>query len=167
MSTSQETTQETTQETYIYSSSTPTGLKDIAKYTGNDDDITSLPIAYQCDYAFYLLSNPDPNSKQQMNEGASAIRDMSNPMNLLNMLRTPKKFGTLLTAIVFMFALITIISFAALFAYYSSTGDKVRKLILITGAPILLGIFIVIIILNLFYGRISTEVMRAYAMITQ
>ena len=102
-----------------------------------------------------------------MNEGASAIRDMSNPMNLLNMLRTPKKFGTLLTAIVFMFALITIISFAALFAYYSSTGDKVRKLILITGAPILLGIFIVIIILNLFYGRISTEVMRAYAMITQ
>ena len=140
-------------------------LTNIAKYTGLDNEITSLPQNQQVDYAYYILGYPDPNANQQMNQGIQALNDTKNPINLLYMLQHPKKFGMLMTAIAIMLVIVSAVIFICFFVFYQIRGDRTRKLLLMAGGPVLVGIFIIMILLTLLSGSISKEITRAYIML--
>jgi hypothetical protein len=145
-----------------------TGVNKIAQYTAYDVEITDLMPFQQSDYAFYIFSNPDPNSNQQLNHGMNALKTVSSPMNLMDNFTNKKKLaniGVLITTITVMLCIITFVGFVIVYIVFEIRGDGPRRLLLLAVAPVIIGVFIVILLLNLFYGRVLKEIMRAYLML--
>lgn len=144
------------------------GVQKIAQYTGYDPEITDLMPFQQSDYAFYIFEHADPNSNQQINQGMNALKSVSSPMNLMDNLTNRKKLanlGVLITTITIMLCIITFVGFVVAYIVFEIRGDGPRRLLLLAVGPVIIGVFIVILLLNLFYGRVLKEIMRAYMML--
>jgi hypothetical protein len=135
-----------------------------ARYTGFDEDITQLTTNDQINYGYYLLDY-DVNASQQMNEGMKALNDAKEPMNLLLMLKTPKKVGLLITAIAMMFVILIFVVYVCIYIYFEISGNQIKQNIMSLGIPVIIGIFLIIILLKLLYENILKEIMKAYILL--
>ena len=143
-------------------------LQTVAPYTSLDDDISSKNPAEKVNYSYYILSMPDPSQNQQINKGISALNTVRNPVNLMSAFRDWKKFNVLISAICALFVLVAIGAFLMVFMYHTimqQPSNYVTREVMMACGPVIVGIIIIIVLLQLLYGRILKEFMRAYYML--
>jgi hypothetical protein len=139
----------------------------MAKYTKCDDEINGLTEHDRVNYNFFML-NYNVDKQQQVAEGMNALRDAKEPMNLIEFFKNPKKLGALLISIVLLVLIITLVVyiFVYLLCKYIRKNEKEVEL-LVSGMPIVMGCFFIVVFIGLMYGVILKESMKAYMMIPQ
>jgi uncharacterized membrane protein len=138
----------------------------MAKYTKCDDEVKELTENDRVNYNYFLLKY-NVDKQQQVTEGLSALKEVKEPMNIIAMLKNPKKISTLLTAIVMMLIVVSLVIFIIWYYAYKALGWKLKQELLTLGMPVVLGCFFLVSFIGLMYGVIQKEIMKAYMMIPQ
>lgn len=132
----------------------------MAKYTENDPDIEYLDAYDRVNYNFELLKfNVDKT--QEVSEGASSVKILTDPKKLGEMFKSPTKFAVGIYVLAFFFTAIMLIIFLivmVILKIFDSSENILRLEILKQILLYFLAALIVLIILYVFINKISNEV---------
>lgn len=133
----------------------------VAKYTRNHHDVKKLNDYDKVNYNFYLMYY-DVDKDQDLSEGLSAVKTAKEPMNLLSMLRNPKKIHVLVKSIIMMVLIIVLIVFVIVFIFVWIKGYELRKEMMKEITLVIFGLILFISVFMFFYNYIVKQIMKAY-----